>query len=144
MGDIPSTPALFCVYNAVNRRVIGYLVLALGLEGCAVGALGHGGVRLVGNYLDLGKRAVVLLTAMVGALGHGAADGLVGGVAVAASAAVLVLVHFSFSFRDIVFFAGVSFCLIIVSDFKKVIQFFIILLTKGGVCAIVKLQKYIF
>lgn len=39
--------------------------LALGLEGCAVGALGHGGVRLVSYHLDLGKRAVVLTPAMV-------------------------------------------------------------------------------
>ena len=47
------------------------------------------------NYLDLGKRAVVLLSAMVGALGYGAADRLVGGVAGGiASAGILVLVHF--------------------------------------------------
>ena len=83
-------------------------------------------------YLDLGKRAVVLLAAMVGALGNGAADGLVGGVAVAASAAVLVLVHFSFSFRDIVFFAGVSFCPIIVSDFFRVIHFYFLFVEGNG------------
>ena len=45
------------------------------------------------NNLDLGKRAVVLLTAVVCALGNGAADGLVGGVAGVASAGVLVIVH---------------------------------------------------
>ena len=75
------------------------MVLALGLEGCAVGALGHGGVRLVGYHLDLGKGAVVLTPAMVGALGNGAADGLVGGIAgVAGAAGILVIVHFSFPF----------------------------------------------
>ena len=75
------------------------MVLALGLEGCAVGALGHGGVRLVGYHLDLGKGAVVLLTAVVSALGNGAADGLVGGVAGAVGAAgILVIVHFLFPF----------------------------------------------
>ena len=53
----------------------------------------------MGYYLDLGKRAVVLTPAMVGALGNGAADGLVGGVAGAVSAAgILVIVHFSFPF----------------------------------------------
>ena len=74
------------------------MILALGLEGCAVGALGHGGVTFVGHYLDLGKRAVVILPAMVGALGNGAADGLVGGVAGICSAGILVIVHFSFPF----------------------------------------------
>ena len=80
----------------MNCRVFN---LALGLEGCAVGALRHGGVRLVSYHLDLGKRAVVLLTAMVGALGNGAADGLVGGVAGACSAGILVIVHFGFPFK---------------------------------------------
>ena len=75
------------------------MILALGLEGCAVGALGPGGVRFVGYHLDLGKGAVVLRAAMVGALGNGASDGLVGGVAGAVSAAgILVIVHFSFPF----------------------------------------------
>ena len=53
----------------------------------------------MGYYLDLGKRAVVLLTAVVSALGNGAADGLVGGVAgIAGAAGILVIVHFSFPF----------------------------------------------
>ena len=53
----------------------------------------------MGYHLDLGKGAVVLLTAVVSALGNGAADGLVGGVAGAVSAAgILVIVHFSFPF----------------------------------------------
>ena len=45
------------------------------------------------NNLDLGKRAVVLLTAVVRALGNGAADGVVGSRAGIASARVLVIVH---------------------------------------------------
>ena len=45
------------------------------------------------NNLDLGKRAVVLLTAVVCALGNGAADGMVGSRAGIASAGVLVIVH---------------------------------------------------
>ena len=53
----------------------------------------------MGYYLDLGKGAVVLLAAVVSALGNGAADGLVGGVAGAVSAAgILVIVHFLFPF----------------------------------------------
>ena len=53
----------------------------------------------MGYNLDLGKSAIVLLTAMVGALGNGTADGLVGGVAGAVSAAgILVIVHFLFPF----------------------------------------------
>ena len=52
----------------------------------------------MGYHLNLGKRAVVLLTAVVGALGNGAADGLVGGVAGVSAAGILVIVHFSFPF----------------------------------------------
>ena len=75
MGNISYSCSVF----AVNYRVICFccVILALSLEGSAVGALGHGGVGLVGYHLDLGKRAVVLLAAMVGALGNGAADALV-------------------------------------------------------------------
>lgn len=47
----------------------------------------------MGNYLDLGKRTVVLVAAMVGTLGHSATDGLVGSSARAGSAGVLVVVH---------------------------------------------------
>ena len=74
------------------------MILALSLEGSAVGALGHGGVTFVSYHLDLGKRAVVILSAMVGALGNGASDGLVGGVAGVSAAGILVIVHFSFPF----------------------------------------------
>ena len=42
----------------------------------------------MGHYLDLGKRAVVILSAMVGALGNGAADALV---------CVSVVHHFKFT-----------------------------------------------
>ena len=47
----------------------------------------------MGNYLDLGKRTVVLVSAMVCTLSHGAADGLIGSSAGAGSAGVLVIVH---------------------------------------------------
>ena len=50
------------------------------------------------NNLDLGKRAVVLITAVVCALGNGAADGMVGGIAGVASAGILVIVHVFGSF----------------------------------------------
>ena len=47
----------------------------------------------MGYHLDLGKGAVVLFTAVVSALGNGAADGGVGRRAGIASARVLVIVH---------------------------------------------------
>ena len=49
--------------------------------------------------LDLGKSAIVLLAAMVGALGNGAADRLVGGAAGICTAGILVIVHFCFPFE---------------------------------------------
>ena len=52
----------------------------------------------MGHYLDLGKRAVVILSAMVGALGNGASNGMVGGIAGISAAGILVIVHFSFPF----------------------------------------------
>lgn len=125
MGNISYSCSVF----AVNYRVICFccVILALSLEGSAVGALGHGGVGLVGYHLDLGKRAVVLLTAMVGALGNGAADRLVGGVAGVGAAGILVIVHFSVSFRDIVFFTvlqPLSYC---VRFFKGYSNFYLLL-----------------
>jgi hypothetical protein len=47
-------------------------------EGFAVGALILGGVHLVGTHQDLIQGAVVLVTAVVGALLDGALDALVG------------------------------------------------------------------
>ena len=47
-------------------------------EGLAVGALVHGGVCLVGTDHDPIQRAVVLVLAVVCALGNGAFDALVG------------------------------------------------------------------
>ena len=46
-------------------------------EGLAVGALVLGGVHLVGAHQDLVQRAVVLVTAVMGALLDGALDALV-------------------------------------------------------------------
>ena len=46
-------------------------------EGLAVGALIHGGVRLVSAHQDLLQRAVVFVVAVVGALGNGALDTLI-------------------------------------------------------------------
>ena len=91
------TTFLAAVQASVCEVLKCYLA-AFGLEGSAVGALGHGGVRLVGHYLDLGKRAVVILSAMVRALGDGASDGMVGGIAGISAAGILVIVHFSFPF----------------------------------------------
>ena len=54
-GEYSSQSLLCFCYFAANYRVIlpcGSL-LALGLEGCAVGALRHGGVALVSNDLNL-------------------------------------------------------------------------------------------
>ena len=84
----------------MNYRVIMPLgaSLALSLEGCAVGALRHGGVALMSNDLDLGKCAIVLSTTVVSALGNGAADGLVGSGAGFASTGILVIVHVFGSF----------------------------------------------
>ena len=48
------------------------------LEGLAVGALIHGGVCLMGTDHDLIQRAVVLSLAVMGALGNGAFDALIG------------------------------------------------------------------
>ena len=47
-------------------------------EGLAVGALIHGGIRLMGAYQDPIQRAVVLTGAVMGALVYGALDALVG------------------------------------------------------------------
>lgn len=47
-------------------------------ERLAVGALIHGGICLVGTYQDSIQRAVVLRVTVVGALGNGAFDALVG------------------------------------------------------------------
>ena len=47
-------------------------------ERLAVGALIHGGVSLVGTHQDLVQGAVVLTLAVVGALGDGTLDTLVG------------------------------------------------------------------
>ena len=69
--------------------------LMSGLEGCAVGALNDRRVFFVGYDLYFGKRAVVFISAVVGALRHGAADRLVSGVTAAlASAGVFKFVHF--------------------------------------------------
>lgn len=117
------------------------MVLALGLEGGAVGALRHGGVRLVSYNLNLGKRAVVLLAAMVGALGNGAADGLVGGVAGVSAAGILVLVHFFCIPFEIWYFYGLTTAFLLCPIYKRLFNFLFILLTKCCVCAIVKLPK---
>lgn len=52
--------------------------ILLAHKGQAVGALIHGGIALVGADLDLAERAVVLKVAVVGALGNGTLDGLIG------------------------------------------------------------------
>jgi len=54
--------------------MIRFLLLA---EGLAVGALVCGGVDFVGTHQDLIQRAVVLVTAVMGALLDGALDALV-------------------------------------------------------------------
>ncbi len=57
---------------------------SLHLEGLAVGALVHGGVRLVAAHQDALQAAIVGAVAVVAAVGDGAFDGMVGVVAVAA------------------------------------------------------------
>ena len=70
-------PAISChrtvVFAAPCPRIAGLLFP----EGLAVGALIHGGVRLVSAHQDLLQRAVVFVVAVVGALGNGALDTLI-------------------------------------------------------------------
>lgn len=47
-------------------------------EGFAVGASGHTGILLMGAHKDVVQRAVVLASAVIGALCDGALDALVG------------------------------------------------------------------
>ena len=51
---------------------------SLPVEGHAVGALIHGGIALVGAHQNPIQGAVILTVAVVGALVHGALNGLVG------------------------------------------------------------------
>lgn len=120
-GILPSAYALFCAYNTLNCRAIllTYPHSALCLEGGTVCALRHSGIGFVGNYLDLGKSAIVILSAMVRTLSNGATDGLVGSVAGAfASAGVGVFVHYpEFLSKLSCFFASLTACIYLVCVF---------------------------
>lgn len=52
--------------------------ILLAHKGQAVSALIHGGIALMGTNLDLTERAVVLKIAVMGALGNGTFDRLIG------------------------------------------------------------------
>ena len=76
-----------------------FFSLALKCEGRAVGALRLGRIALVGNYLDPGKRAVVLVFAVMSALLNGASDRLVSNAAGVASAVVFVFHNFRLLYK---------------------------------------------
>ena len=77
------------------------------LEALAVGALVHGGVGLVRADLDGVQTAVLGVLAVVGTVGHGAADG---GVGRAGAAVVGMIGHNDFLLKVVLAFADRSLC----------------------------------
>lgn len=82
-----------------KRFALLIICLSLGSKGCTVGALALGGVALVGNDLNFVKRTVVFVCAVVLALSNSAADSLVCGIALSASAGI-GSIHFGVSFHN--------------------------------------------